>query len=1000
MKCPRCQRDNPVADAQFCPRCGAPVKHAEESGPSAASYADLRRELKARDRELTEALEQQTATSEILAVISSSPTDVEPVFRTILANANTLCGANFALLWLWDDEVLTAVAHENVSPALAENVAAARVRPHRRNPVGLSILEQAVVHVVDVLADPRFAPENVPTYRLEGARSILSVPMLREGTLVGVINIWRREPRAFTDGQIALVRTFADQAVIAIENVRLFKELEARNRDLTQSLDQQTATSDILRVISSSPTDVQPVFNVIAESAACLCEAFDANIFSRDGDRLLLVAHWGSIPTLGPVGEATHPLVRGTTAGRAMLDAQAVHVLDIQTEVDEFPESSALGRQLGIRTLLSVPLVRESVALGAISLRRTEARLFTDRQVALLQTFADQAVIAIENVRLFKELEARNLDLTQALEQQTATSEILRVIGSSPTDTQPVFDAIVVSARRLLGGFSCGVYRRLGDEVDIAAYTSTTPAGDAAVRSLYPRPLDGVSFSGEAIRTGSIIVSTDIETDPRIVPEWRAAIRVRGFRSAVWVPMLREGAAIGAIGVTRSEPGAFGDEQIALLKTFADQAMIAVENVRLFEELQASNRELRTALDTQTATSDILGVISRSPTDVQPVFDAILGSAVRLLGAYSGVLTRIAGDQIVLAALTSSDDAGDAATRALFPQALQAELSNAGQWDKMAAGYALAIRERGPVNIADAHTDPRWPEAARAYARLRGYRSWVAVPMLRHDGAIGTISVTRREPGGFTDDEIGLLKTFADQAVIAIENVRLFTELGARNRALTETLEQQTATSDILRVISSSPTNVQPTFEAIAVSATQLCDAVNGLVIRFDGELMHLAAHHNLSPERLDALNQVFPMPPNRGTVTGRAIMARAVAHVPDITRDPEYALPSLTLVGYRTALAVPMLREGIPIGGIVVARDQVAPFSEKQVELLKTFADQAVIAIENVRLFTELQEKNRALTEALDQQTATSEVLKTISRSTFDLQPVLETLVENAARL
>ena len=243
----------------------------------------------------------------------------------------------------------------------------------------------------------------------------------------------------------------------------------------------------------------------------------------------------------------------------------------------------------------------------------------------------------------------------------------------------------------------------------------------------------------------------------------------------VVVPLLRHDEAIGAIAVTRREPGGFTDDEIALLQTFADQAVIAIENVRLFTELQTSNRELTTALDTQTATSDILRVISRSQTDVQPVFDAIVHSAVRLLGAYSGALTRIAGDQIELAALTSTDDAGDAAARARFPQSLQSE-----------GPHAQAIRDRAPLNIADAHTDPRVPEAAHAVARARGYRSLVVVPLLRHDEAIGAISVTRREPGGFTDDEIALLQTFADQAVIAIENARLLSELQARTAELTQ----------------------------------------------------------------------------------------------------------------------------------------------------------------------------------------------------------------------
>ena len=248
--------------------------------------------------------------------------------------------------------------------------------------------------------------------------------------------------------------------------------------------------------------------------------------------------------------------------------------------------------------------------------------------------------------------------------------------------------------------------------------------------------------------------------------------------------MLREGMAIGAIAVLRAEPGPFSDSEIELLKTFADQAVIAIENVRLFTGLRASNRELTTALDTQTATSDILRVISRSQTDTQPVFDTILASAMSLLRAYSGALTRVEGDQIVLVALTSTDAAGDAVVRAAFPQSLQS-----------AEPHPQVVRERTPLNIADAQTDSRLTEAARAFAHAREFRSWVVVPLLRQAEAVGAIAVTRREPGGFTDDEIALLKTFADQAVIAIENVRLFKELQARNAELTDTLAQQTATN-------------------------------------------------------------------------------------------------------------------------------------------------------------------------------------------------------------
>jgi signal transduction histidine kinase len=419
-----------------------------------------------------------------------------------------------------------------------------------------------------------------------------------------------------------------------------------------------------------------------------------------------------------------------------------------------------------------------------------------------------------------------------------------------------------------------------------------------------------------------------------------------------------------------------------LLQTFADQAVIAVENVRLFTELQASNRELTTALDQQTATSDILRVISQSQTDVQPVFDAIVESAVRLLGGYSGALTRLVGGQLELVALTSTDATADSALRAAFPRSLQS-----------GGIQAQAIRDRAPLNIADAQTDPRLPEDGRARARVRGYRSGAAVPLLRHDEAIGAIAVSRRDPGGFTDDEIALLKTFADQAVIAIENVRLFTELQGRNRDLT-------ATAEILRVISGSPTDVQPVFDTIVRSAVALCDGLFSALYRFDGELLHPAAQHNYTPEDLEEMRRIFPARPTRTLGAGRAILERALVHIPDVQIDPELQYPALfRAIGFRSGLFVPMLREGAPIGVIFVARAEPGPFSDSEIELLKTFADQAVIAVENVRLFTELQVRTAELTRSVDQLTALGEISQAVS-STLDVETVLQTIVSRASQL
>jgi GAF domain-containing protein/anti-sigma regulatory factor (Ser/Thr protein kinase) len=569
--------------------------------------------------------------------------------------------------------------------------------------------------------------------------------------------------------------------------------------------------------------------------------------------------------------------------------------------------------------------------------------------------------------------------LAEALDQQAATSEILRVISSSRTDVQPVFNAIVESAVRLSDARYGAVFSFDGDVLHLAAHYNFSETWLENVGKQYPMRPTRSHISGRAILSGSVVQIPDFRLDPEY---GSPLMTVHGFRSLLAVPILRGDTPVGVIVIYRPEPGPFSDEHISLLQTFADQAVIAIENVRLFTELQASNRELTTALDTQTATSDILRVISQSQTNVQPVFDAIVASAVRLLGAYSGMLTRVAGDQIVLAALTSTDDAGDAALRTVFPLSLQSE-----------GPIAQVIRDRVPVNIADTYTQPRLSEVGRAAYRVRGSRSQVVVPLLHHDEAVGTIAVTRRDSGGFTDDEMALLKTFADQAVIAVENVRLFNELEGRNRDLT-------ATAEILRVISSSPTDVQPVFDTIVRSAMTLCDGLFSALFQFDGERLHHVAQHNVPPEGLEELRRIFPTRPTRGLQSSRAILERAVVHVPDVELDPEFQHLALSrAVGFRSGLWVPMLREGVPIGVIAVNRAEPGPFSDTQIELLKTFADQAVIAVENVRLFKELQARTGELTQSVEKLTALGEVSRAVN-STLDVETVLDTIVSRASQL
>jgi PAS domain S-box-containing protein len=943
-------------------------------------------EVEAKNRDLTETLEQQTATAEILRVISSSPTDAQPVFDTIAANALRLCDGLWSAVTRFDGELIHLVSHHNVGgPQRMEALLRAFPRSPRDGGVNdKAILTGTIAHVADARQDPSYKFGDLA--QATGYQSILAVPMLQDGRVLGSICVTGAQARAFSPRQVELVRTFANQAVIAIENVRLFKELETKNRDLTETLEQQTATGEILRVISSSPTDTQPVFQTIAESAVRLCEAEVATVTRFDGELIHLGAMYGSSPEGRAALRQTFPMRPSAAGGaaRAIRDRAVVHIPDILADPQYQIQETALSA--GFRGLLGVPMLRDGVAIGAITLGRARGGSFTDTQVQLLRTFADQAVIAIENVRLFTELEAKNHDLTETLEQQTATGEILRVISSSPTDTQPVFDTIAARAMHLCGGSACGVLTFDGDVVHIAALANVTPEGAAALRSAFPMRPSLRSGSARSILTRALVHIPDNLAEPGY--EIAAQAQAGGFRSVLSLPMLREGKAIGCVTVGRPEPGHFSDRQIALLTTFADQAVIAIENVRLFKELEARNTELTGTLARQTATGEVLRAISRAQTDAQPVFDIIAASALRLCsGGHSGVWLYD-GELIHLAALENVHPEGAEAIRRDFPRPPD-QRSMTGR----------AILSRTVVQVPDVLEDPAY--ALKDQARTVGYRSFVSVPMLKAGEPIGAIGVGRPTPGPFSESQVELLKTFADQAVIAIENVRLFKELETRNRDLTETLEQQTATGEVLRVISGSPTDVQPVFNAIARNAARLCEAQFCFVYRFDGQLLHFVAHHGVTDEGAETVRRAFPAPPNRGSAAARAVLSRAVAQIPDVHADPDFTLATTaTTAGYRSAIAVPMVREGLPIGSIAVARAQAGLLPDRQVELLRTFADQAVIAIENVRLFRELETKNRDLTETLEQQTATSEVLKVISRSAFDLQPVLQTLIENAARL
>jgi GAF domain-containing protein len=722
------------------------------------------------EQRLAEALEQQAATSEILHAISRSPTDLDPVFRMILANATRLCGASVATLWLFDGEFLSSVAHQNASPGFAEYLARARIRPSPETTTRRAALERKTIHVADLLSDPDYSPPEFQ--RKEKVRTVLSVPLLRQDTLVGVVTLWRREVRPFADRQVALVETFADQAVIAIENLRLFKELGTRNRDLTEALEQQTATSDILRVISRSQTNVQPVFDTIAKAALELCRASSANVFTYDGELVHLAAfvnvdqaYIEALRTFYP-----RPLGRDTAILRAIQTRSVVAIADVLEDKDYVPVIGVRATAGRFRSVLAVPLMRDGHAIGGIAVGRAEPGAFPDTQVELLKTFADQAVIAIENVRLFTELEARNRDLTEALEQQTATSEILRVISQSHTDAQPVFETIAAAALKLCRASSAHVVTFDGELVHLAALANLNPGAADALRQIFPRPPSRDIGSTRAVLTGRVVAIPDALEDREYAVQ--AAALAAGYRSVLAVPLIREGTPIGAIGVARHEPGPFPDKQVALLQTFADQAVIAIENVRLFTELEARTTELTQSVGELRALGEVGQAVS-STLDLETVLRTIVSRATALTGMDGGSLYEYDETREEFY-LHTADRLPDELVEALRATPIRKGEGALGQ---------MAVTGE-PVQIGDIIDERSYQSRVREILIRLGYRSLLAVPLLREDHLLGGLVVNRKSAGEFTPQVIDLLKTFATQSALAIQNARLFREIEEKSRQL------------------------------------------------------------------------------------------------------------------------------------------------------------------------------------------------------------------------
>src|SRR5437763_6693503 len=567
--------------------------------------------------ETREALEQQTAAAEVLQVINSSPGDLMPIFEAMVHKAIRLCDAASGTLWTYDGQRVAPAAVSGASrlAELFEQHDPSRASPD--TPGGQLLAGERVVHILDVKEDPAYRAH--PRFRemadVENCRTFVAVGLRKENVLLGMITVYREEVRPFSGKQIGLLQNFAEQAVIAIENARLINETR-------EALEQQTATAEVLRVINSSPGNLAPVFNAMLEKATRLCAASFGILLNYDGQRFRHAALRGIPPAYAKFMHE-HPPVYGpdSAPGRLLGGEDLVHVLDMMgTDLYRAGESNrrAIADLAGARTVVAVPLRKDDVLMGAIVVFRQEVRPFSEKQIALLENFSAQAVIAMENARLITETR-------EALEQQTATAEVLAVINSSPGNLAPVFDAVLEKAARLCGADFGWLFVYDGQYLNASAVLGAT---DAYAEFLLQNPvqISPTNMHGRLMSGEPFIHIPDVSAAPPYLagdPMQRAFVDLGHGRTVLGVPLRKDRAFLGELAIYRCEVRPFSEKQIGLLRTFAAQAEIAMENAHLI----TGTRE---ALEQQTATAQVLGVINASPGDLAPVFDAIVEKAHRL----------------------------------------------------------------------------------------------------------------------------------------------------------------------------------------------------------------------------------------------------------------------------------------------------------------------------------------------------------------------------------
>ena len=863
------------------------------------------------ERELATARAVQAATTEILGAMSASPGDVQPVFDVVTRNARVLAGAMGACTARLDGEILHLVA-VNVAPGLASTAGAGLERFPRPLDEGAliarAILTRAPAEIPDIAADPDYDAGLRQALLEGGARSLLALPLLRGDQVLGGILLVRAESGEFDPELIAVLQGFATQAAIALENARLFEETRT-------ALARQTATAEVLEIISGSLGDAAPVFEKILDGIEALIPGGIPAVLLIDEHQQIDLAACRGMPET--IARAPFPCpVSETPTALAIAEKRVLHYPDVAAGAP--PQMQSRLDAIGNHAIALAPMIFEGRGIGSIGVVRVPPKPFSDKELALLKTFSDQAAIAVQNARLIHETR-------EALERQTATAGVLQVISSSLEDTAPVFEKIMDSCEQLLNVSNIAV--TLEDDQGQVRLVAFRGPGS---RQLDAGTIVEHSVSAVAMRERRPVHIPDATHSTAYASSAARTVFASGSSgSLLVVPLLWKDQGIGAICVGRMPAQPFSDKEIALLETFTDQAVIAIQNARLFKEIQDG-------LEQQTAIADILRVTTEASRDVAPILDVVASHAVRLCDAASASILLIEGEHLQHIA-----SRGPRAEQAADVQPIPLDRESTS---------GIAVLERRVVEVADMQAEETAFPRGAAIARRLGHHSLVCAPLMREGEAFGALILRRMEVRPFDAREVAVIRTFADQAAIAIQSVRLF-------QATEQALEQQTATAEVLRAISSSVADAAPVFGKILDSCLRLFTTDQAGVYLVRDDMVHLEASRGVGFERI---RHLWPRP--RNALFGSP---RHFASARALTDPHPLVTEALDIIDDWSLMSAPMIWEGRLVGAVAVTRQPPRPFTERERALLTTFADQAVIAIENARLFHEIEDKSRQLEAA-----------------------------------